>query len=280
MLRTSKLVPSLAAVAVALAITACGSTAKNDAHVAAKGKLVFADNAPFPPMVNLDSNGTLVGFEPDLGAALGRKLGRDVEFMNVPSFDGIIPAVLSGRADVGIAYFEDRVDRRDKFWILDYIQGSPVYVVRGGNPLGVKVPTDLCGRNIAIQKGTQQQVDLFNELTASCASASKPKPTLLQLPKESEADLAVRSGRADAVLTDDLAGAAAVKGSKGTLQLAMPAGKSVVHGMLIPKQQTALRDALQKALKDLVADGTYVELIKKWGIAYSSYTKATVNEGG
>lgn len=297
--RTSGLMSLIAAAAVVLTVAACGSSSKDGAsagtqqgasgagsalrppgRIADRGTLVFADNAPFPPMVNLGpDNRSLVGFEPDLGAALAEKLGVKAKFVNIPSFDGIIPAVLSGRADVGMAYFEDRVDRRDKFAILDYLQGSPVYILRDGNPLGVTEPDDLCGRRIAIQKGTQQQVDLYDDLAAGCASASKAKPELLQLPKESDAALAVRSGRADAVLTDDLAGAATVKGSKGTLEMGPPTGKPVLHGMLIAKGDTELRDAVQQALRAVVADGTYARLIEKWDIRYASYTKATVNGG-
>ena len=89
-----------------------GSEASSDA--AAGGTLVMATNAEFPPYEYYEGD-NVVGIDADIAAAVADKLGMELKIEDM-AFDSIIPAVTSGKADIGLAGMtvtEDRLENVD-----------------------------------------------------------------------------------------------------------------------------------------------------------------------
>ncbi|MBO5448374.1 MAG: transporter substrate-binding domain-containing protein [Ruminococcus sp.] len=94
-----------------------------------KGTLVMATNAEFPPYESKDGD-KIIGFDVDMMQAVCDKLGYDLQIDDM-AFDSIIPAVQSGKADVGVAGMTATEDRKKNVLFSDtYAVTNQVIVVR------------------------------------------------------------------------------------------------------------------------------------------------------
>ena len=94
-----------------------------------KGKLVMATNAEFPPYEYKEGS-DIVGFDVDMMTAVCQKLGYELEIDNI-LFNSIIPAVKSGKADVGVAGMSVTEDRKQNVLFSDpYTTTHLVVMVR------------------------------------------------------------------------------------------------------------------------------------------------------
>ena len=127
--------------------------------IKSKGTLTVAADATYPPNEFLAEDGkTIVGVSPDLGDALAKVLGVEVEWVNAP-FDGILPGLAAGKYDIGFSSFTDTKEREQTVdFVTYYSAGTSFFVLADGGPQinGLK---DLCGHTIAVQKGTVQADD-------------------------------------------------------------------------------------------------------------------------
>src|SRR5262249_60498066 len=97
-----------------------------------------------------------------------------------------------------------------------------------------------------------------------CTAAGKQPPQGLSFDDQNQANLALSSGRADAVLADSPVVAWAVKNSAGKFEVVGQSYGTAPYGIAIPKNEPELRDAVLKGVKDVLADGTYRQLLDKW----------------
>lgn len=94
-----------------------------------KGKLIMATNAEFPPYEYKEGS-DIVGFDVDMMTAVCQKLGYELEIDNI-LFNSIIPAVKSGKADVGVAGMSVTEDRKQNVLFSDpYTTTHLVVMVR------------------------------------------------------------------------------------------------------------------------------------------------------
>ena len=155
--------------------------------------------------------------------------------------------------------------------------GSPsasvsVGVKAGGSYKPASV-TDLCGKNVAVEKGT-------TELDQATAQAKKCHLSILAFPDENGANLALQSGRADVVFADTPVNDYAKALSNGAF-VAYPytAFATAPYGIAVPKTATyaGLSQAIQLALQDLSAKGIYQKILQKWHIQGGAISDFTIN---
>lgn len=248
------------------------------------GRVRVATDPTYAPFEFYDPRGTIVGFDADVAAELGRRIGVPFELTPI-AFDGIIPALTAGRFDVVLSGMEDNPSRRSKLDFVDYFfdkSGKLGLLVQGGNPLGITGWSSVCGRAVAVQQGAAEIGDLER---ASKDCGARPID-IKAFPNGSDAQLAVRSGRVAAELTGlSLAGYLQVQ-TKGAFDVvAVPIDTSAApvypNGIGVRKGLEPLRDAIKGALDAMIADGTYTQLLQKWGLP-SSYAiaEATINGAG
>lgn len=246
--------------------------------VRAKGKLVVGTDASYAPIEFFDKEGkTIVGLDPDLGKALGDKLGIRFEFTNA-SFDGIIPGMAAGRYDIGMSAFTDNKQRQKTVDFIDYFTAGTVILVAAGNPKNIRSVDDLCGKVVAVERGTVQ-VTTAETVSKTCVQRGEPPIDVRPFPAETDAQLQVQTGRADADLNDYPVGTYIADQSKGKFEVVGEQFKTAPYGIAVPKGETQLRDALQAALKAIIADGTYDKVLEKWDLQKGAYKEATINGG-
>ena len=274
-----------------LALSACNAKTttpgKSNAldTIKKNGKLVIATDASYAPN-EFKQNGQIVGFDIDLGAAIAKKLGVTASFQDV-KFDNILPALQSKKYDISLSSFTDNKQREASFDFVTYFSAGTGMLVKKGNPEKL-MPDDLslCGKKVAVEKGTTQEDELTAKSSTKpdagarvdkCKQGGKPAPMKVSLDDENAANLALGNGRADAILADSPVAAYAAKESGGKFELAGTAYDTAPYGIAIPKNENELRDGIQKALKDMISDGTYKQLTDKWGVSSGGITDPKVN---
>jgi polar amino acid transport system substrate-binding protein len=290
-LRHRSLVVGITVIAGALALSACNAKTTTPGKKSAldtikkNGKIVIATDASYAPN-EFKQNGQIVGFDVDLGGAIAKKLGVTASFQD-SKFDNILPALQGKKYDLGISSFTDNKQREQSFDFVTYFSAGTGLMVKTGNPLKL-MPDDLslCGKKIAVEKGTTQEDELTPKSSAKpdagaridkCKQGGKPAPVKVSLDDQNAANLALSSGRADAVLADSPVAAYAAKESGGKFEISGNAYDTAPYGIAIPKNENDLRDAVQKAIKDMITDGTYKQLTDKWGVSAGGITDPKVN---
>jgi polar amino acid transport system substrate-binding protein len=290
-LRRSAVTVGISVLAGTLALSACNAKTTTPGNKSAldtikkNGKLVIATDASYAPN-EFKQNGQIVGFDIDLGSAIAKKLGVTASFQDV-KFDNILPALQSKKYDISLSSFTDNKAREASFDFVTYFSAGTGMLVKTGNPLKL-MPDDLslCGKKVAVEKGTTQEDELTPKSSSKpdagarvtkCKQGGKPAPAKVSLDDENAANLALGNGRADAILADSPVAAYAAKESGGKFELAGTAYDTAPYGIAIPKNENDLRDGIQKALKDMISDGTYKQLTDKWGVTAGGITDPKVN---
>ncbi|MFN2626252.1 MAG: ABC transporter substrate-binding protein [Mycobacteriales bacterium] len=250
--------------------------AKLPARIQASKLVKVASDAAYPPIESVEG-GKIVGLDPDIADALGKKLGVSFVF-TATGFDGIIPALKAQRFDVVMSAMTDNADRRKQIDFVDYFSAGTAIIVKKGNPQGIKSLDDLCGKTIAVQKGTVQ-VDIATKQQAKCGSN---KIVIKTFPKDTDALLQVRNGRAVADMNDLPVAVYTATTSGGGNDFEVVAGQQYEagpYGIGVRKDDTQLRDAIQAALKAIIDDGSYDQILAKWNVTSGALKDASINGG-
>ncbi|MFB4283900.1 ABC transporter substrate-binding protein [Nonomuraea sp. MTCD27] len=255
-------------------------------RIKSAGVIRVATNIPYPPweMYTTAGGKQPTGIDYDLSQALAAKLGVRVSFDNM-AFDGMIPALLANKADVVMAGLFDTPTRRESLSFVDYAKDGYSMLVAKGNPGGLKDVADLSGKTVAVQSSTSEEASL-NKLSDRFKAEGKPGVTVLRFPGDSEAFLAIKSGKAVARVQATSAAAYAVKTFDNGNTFELVEAPSVtaefgggLEGIGVPKADTELLTALQKALQALMDDGTYLKILAEYGVENIALTKAEINQG-
>jgi polar amino acid transport system substrate-binding protein len=290
-LRRRGIVVGISVLAGTLALSACNAKTSSPGKKGAldtikkNGKIVIATDASYAPN-EFKQNGQIVGFDIDLGSAIAKKLGVTASFQDV-KFDNILPALQSKKYDISLSSFTDNKQREASFDFVTYFSAGTGMMVKAGNPMKL-MPDDLslCGKRVAVEKGTTQEDELTPKSSAKpdagarvdkCKQGGKPAPSKISLDDQNAANLALGNGRADAVLADSPVAAYAAKESGGKFVISGNAYDTAPYGIAIPKNENDLRDGILKAVKDLISDGTYKQLTDKWGVSGGGITDPKVN---
>jgi polar amino acid transport system substrate-binding protein len=235
---------------------------KVPAAIKSDGKIIVGSDTSYAPSEFLDTDGkTAIGFDVDLFSAVAQKLGLKSEFQSA-KFADIIPGVQSGKYEAGVSSFTINADRMKEVNMISYFSAGTQWAAKKGVTIN---PDDMCGKKVAVQTATVQ-VDDLTARSKKCTDAGKPAITIDQYQAQSDATTAVVSGKDDAMLADSPVCAYAVKQTNGQLALAGNIYDSAPYGMVVAKEQTQFAEALQGAVKALVSDGTYKNILSKWGV--------------
>jgi polar amino acid transport system substrate-binding protein len=245
------------------------------AAIKSKGTLTVAADATYAPDEFIATDGsTIIGMDADLAQSIGQVLGLKVTMVNA-TFDTIIPALQSGKYDLGMSSFTDEKSRQKSVNFVDYFSAGEGYYVSASSkyhPNGLKA---LCGHSVSVESGTTEQSDAQAEAKV-CAKDKLGAIKVLSFSTQDEANLAVSSGRANVGFADSQVAQYIVAQSKGQFVSSGTAFKTGPYGIAIPKG-TTMDKSVQGAVTTLIADGTYLKILKKWGIQAGAVKTAPIN---
>ncbi|MFF4209566.1 ABC transporter substrate-binding protein [Streptomyces sp. NPDC001796] len=252
-----------AAAVLALAATGCGSgsaadgssSAANASGVAQAGTLKVGTSNDTKPYTYED-DGKLTGFDVDLISAAAQKLKLKPEFVSL-DFAGLLPAVNNRQFDVAAAAVGITTDRVRMVDFSDgYLAGYFGLLTAAKSGITSKV-SSVEGKKIAVLQGSITDVN---------SATLIPGAQIVRFPDNNTAALALKNGRVDGFF-NDYGPNRAIAGKYPALHLSQPLTVPATDfpaGWAVRKGNTALRSKLDTALKEVVADGTWLKLYKKY----------------
>jgi polar amino acid transport system substrate-binding protein len=246
------------------------------AAIKSKGTLNVATEAQYAPNEFIAPDGhTVIGMDADLMSALAAVMGLKAPNLINSNFETIIPGLAAGRYDIGISSFTDTKEREKTVDFVDYYSaGISFYTKTSSNP-GVTKISDLCGKTVAVEKGTVELEEATKQ-SKTCTKEGKKAVNVLSFPGQNPVNLALASGRAELGMVDSPVAAYQIKKTGGQFKLVGESYSFAPYGIAIPKTSGMTAPTLA-ALKELVANGTYTQILTKWGIQSGAISTPKVN---
>jgi polar amino acid transport system substrate-binding protein len=244
------------------------------ADIKAKGKLTIATDPTDPPFQFFSADNDLIGAEIDLANAVGKILGVKVEFVT-SGFSAIIPGVEAGRFDASVSAFASTTARQKIVDFVTYFNSSRAFLYRKGTLPNIKNESDLCGLKVGIPAGTTMATAIVG-LSTNCTTAGKAAIAYSLYPDQATTVLAVRSARADLTILSAHVSSWWQQNGNGEFEVLLrPTEGADFNGMVVRKG--GLDKVMQKAVQQLMDDGTFKTIFTKWNIEKLARAKAEIN---
>lgn len=246
-----------------------------DLQLVTPGTLTVATDATYAPMESMRGS-EFTGADVDLVTDLAHRMGLRVRFVQT-TFDDLLGTVGDHRADLLASSMTDRAARQEQVDFVDYFIAGSQAVVAGGNPLALAGPATWCGHRAAVNSDTTNG-ELVAAQSALCTAAGHAPVTVVEVGNGQSTER-VGAGAADFGLEDYPSAADLVASSGGTLALAGDPLQAAPYGLGVAKDRTALRDAVQRALQESIADGAYARVLAGHGLQAGALLTTALNGG-
>jgi polar amino acid transport system substrate-binding protein len=259
---------------VALPSANAAIAAQVPAAIKAKGTLTVGTEAQYAPNEFIAPDGhTVIGMDPDLVKALAAVMGLNVKVVNT-TFEAIIPGLAAGRYDIGASSFTDTKEREKTVDFVTYLSVGQAFLSKANGGPKLNTLAELCGHAVSVEKGTVE-LEEAEKQNKKCKSTGKPAIKLLIFPGQDGANLALSSGRAEVDYADSPIIAYQVR-QLGVSVRSSPTFGAAPYGLALPKGNGMARPVLA-ALKLLMADGTYLAILKKWQLDSAAISNPVIN---
>ncbi|MFD9849902.1 ABC transporter substrate-binding protein [Streptomyces parvus] len=244
------------------------------AGVREAGTLRIASSVGTPPGAFYEEDGsTPAGVDIDFADAAARVLGLKPK-REVASFEAILPALGSGKYDLGTGNFGVTDERRRTIDFVTYINDGQGFAVREDSELKkVTDLTQLCGLDVATGAGTTFEVTLQENLPR-CAEAGKRPYKVRTYADQAAVWISLQQNRSDVVMSTINGLRYAVTQQEGLRFL--NEFKRLDVGFAF-KKGSPLTPAFQAAVNRLKADGTYDRILRKWGTTESAIETSEIS---
>ena len=221
----------------------------------------IAMDATYPPFESLDASGEIVGFERDIGEELCKRMNVTCEFTN-QAWEGIIPGLLANEYDAILSSMSITEERKLQVDFSDKIYNTPPAIaVPQDSEIAEATPEALAGKSVGAQTSTTH---------ANYAEAKFPDVDLKIYPSPNEYKLDLANGRIEAAIDDVVVLDEWVKGEDGACCKVLgtlptdPVINGEGAGVAIRKEDTSLKEMFNKAIAEIIADGTYKTINDKY----------------
>lgn len=246
----------LTAVAAAAVLAGCGSSEKEEAQKLPE-KIVIGLDDNFPPMGFRDENGDIVGFDIDLASEAGKRMGVPVEFKPI-DWDSKEAALKSKQVDMlwnGLTITEERA--KQIAFSKPYLDNAQIIIVKADSPVADRA--GLAGRIIGTQEGSSS-IDALEKVPEFTNSLQEVK----RYGDFVAAFMDLELGRIDGVLVDSVVGRYYMSKKPDQFKVIDDQMGDEQYGVGMRQEDTLLQETLDKALKDMSADGTMASISNKW----------------
>ena len=246
-------------------------------YVTKDGKLTIGMDTSYAPAEFLAEDGkTPVGFDVDIAKALAQVFGLEVD-PETANFDSIIPSVGS-KYDIGISSFTVTKERLEAVDFVSHFDAGSAWAVKKGNPNKIDT-SDLCGKKVAVQTATMQET-AANKMAKQCKADGKAEMDVISSKLQTDVTTNVVTGKADVFYADSPVAGYAIAQTDGELETLGKAEGIAPEGIVVKKGDQQMDEALQKALQKLIDDGTYMKILKYWGVQDGAISKPEINTPG
>jgi len=223
--------------------------------IMSNGSMKIAMTGAYPPFNFVDGENKVVGFDPAIGKEIAKRMGVKAVVVTT-AWDGILAGLMANKYDAivgSMSITEKRLKAVD--FVGPYYRMSRAVFVK--NDASTQSLDDLKGKKIGATLGETHE-KWARTKGGWDLKTYKGLPELL---------MELESGRVDAVVVDNIPVYVAIKkNGMAVRQLNTPniEGADDKAGIAIRKGNPKLMAAMQKALDDMMADGTYKKIAEKW----------------
>ena len=243
-------------------------------YVTKDGKLTIGMDTSYAPAEFLAADGkTPVGFDVDIAKALAGVFGLEAD-PETANFDSIIPAV-GAKYDIGISSFTVTKERLEAVDFVSHFNAGSAWAVKKGNPNKVDT-SDLCGKKVAVQTATMQET-AANKMAKQCKADGKAEMDVISSKLQTDVTTNVVTGKADVFYADSPVAGYAISQTADQLQALGEDVGVTKEAVAIKKGDSDTAKAVQAAMQKLMDDGTYMKILKHWGVESGALDKAEIN---
>ncbi|HOE34142.1 MAG TPA: ABC transporter substrate-binding protein [Anaerolineaceae bacterium] len=225
------------------------------------GKVVVGTSADYAPYEFVDDAGKITGFDVELMEEIAKRMGVELVWTDMP-FDSLIAAVQEGKIDMSISCFNYSEERDAQVDFSDaYYTSEDAFLVTEAFTGTITDPLQVAQYKIGVQSGTVQDDWVTTELIDA---GLMPESNLSRYERVDQAALDLQSGRIDVLVADSVPAKAIIQ-QTGSLKI-------IYEGMLytgpinivLPEGDTALREEINKIIKELQGEGFIDALAVKY----------------
>ena len=250
-----KIIALVLALIMVMGLVACAS---KGASTVEDGKLIMATNAQFPPYEFYDGD-KIVGIDAEIAGAIANKLGLELVIEDM-EFDSITEAVKSGKADIGMAGMTVTPERQEVVDFTEsYATGVQVVIVTEDSPITSVDDLFADGANnvVGVQRNTTGDIYCTGDIEEAGYG------TMDRYSKGADAVQALLTGKVDCVVIDNEPAKAFVAEVEG-LKILETEYVTEDYAGAMSKKNPELYEAVNNALKELIADGTVQQIVDKY----------------
>lgn len=253
------------------------------ARIRGRGTLEIVDssNSAAPLGFYATDDKTVIGVEPDIAYLVADVLGLKPH-LNTVSWENIFVGLDSGKYDVGFSNITDTEERKEKYDFASYRKDDLGFEAKKGSGLKVTGPKDVAGRTVAVDTGTNQEKLLIEWSKEDVRAGLKPVD-IKYYQNDSDTYLALQSGRIDLYLEPAPTAAYHVATTGKTEVVGTYSGAgATLQGLIAAttKKNNGLVKPLADALNEIIRNGTYAQVLKRWGLSGDAVAKSEINPPG
>lgn len=257
-----KIFASALIMAMTLSLAACGGSASGETAGEIKtvvaGELHMATNASFPPYEMTTDDGGYEGIDVEIATKIAEKLGLTLVVDDM-EFSSVITSVQSGKEDMAMAGLTVSEERKQNVDFTDsYATGVQVIIVTDDSP--VATVDDLANVSLI---GCQEGTTGYIYCSDTVENGGYGEDHVVAYPNGATAVQALLDGKVDAVVIDNEPAKAYVAANEG-IHILETEYVTEDYAIGVNKENPALREAINTALNELIADGTVQEIIDKY----------------
>ncbi len=234
-----------------------GCSEENEGMTIEEGKLIMSTNAKFPPYEYTDDAGNYLGIDVEVAEAIADKLGLELVIDDM-GFTAALEAAQSGKSDMvmaGVTVTDDRKLVMD--FSKSYATGIQVVIVKEDSPIASI--DDLDGKKIGTQMGTTG----YLYCSDTPENGGYGEDAVIGYDNGITAVQALISGKVDCVVIDKAPAESFVAANPG-LKILSTEFAVEDYAIGFKKGNAELKDAVNKALDELIAEGKIQEIVNKY----------------
>ena len=248
---------------MAVSVAACGSSsgsseAGTEVKTVEAGELHMATNASFPPYEMTTDDGGYTGIDVEIATAIAEKLGLTLVVDDM-DFSSVITSVQSGKEDMAMAGLTVSEERKQNVDFTDsYATGVQVIIVKDDS--SIASVDDLADAELI---GCQEGTTGYFYCSDTVENGGYGEDHVVAYPNGATAVQALLGGQVDAVVIDNEPAKAYVAANEG-IHILDTEYVTENYAIGVNKENPGLRDAINNALNELIADGTVQNIIDKY----------------
>ena len=231
--------------------TASFAMAEEMDSIKENGVIRIAMSGAYPPFNFVNDSNEVVGFDPSIGAEIAKRMGIEVEIVTT-AWDGIIGGLLANKYDAIVGSMSITEERKE---VVDFV--GPYYTTKRAifaKPGGISSAAGLSEAKVGLTLGETHEA--WAREQGYDVRTYKGLPELL---------LELEHGRVDVIVNDSIAAILAMKETgQDYVMITDFETEEFGAGIAIRKGNPELAAAMQTALDEMMADGTYLEIANKW----------------